>query len=98
MLSIPIGQFERLNGGPPFGDTLTQWLKNSPGFNWIKCMPLCALSRMGFPEPCSLHGNGLLAYPAAEASGPGLSLPDAPHELVKPWERMCVTARKCRLV
>jgi len=35
-IGFPNKDYENLNGGPPFGETLQLWLKNAPGFNLEK--------------------------------------------------------------
>jgi dipeptidyl aminopeptidase/acylaminoacyl peptidase len=84
----PNGEEEALNGGPPFGDALALWLTNSPGFNLDKvCTPVrleyygSSATVLGgwewFSGLSRLHKPVDLVY-----------LPHAPHQLVRPWERM----------
>jgi hypothetical protein len=84
----PNGGDEGLNGGPPFDDTLALWLTNSPGFNLDKVFTPVRLEYYGssatvlggwewFSGLSRLHKPVDLIY-----------LPYAPHQLVKPGERM----------
>jgi dipeptidyl aminopeptidase/acylaminoacyl peptidase len=75
-------------GGPPFGKNLAEWLKEAPGFN---------LDKVHTPVRLEAHGasSGLLEqwewFSGLSALGKPVDdiyLPDAPHLLVKPWERM----------
>jgi dipeptidyl aminopeptidase/acylaminoacyl peptidase len=85
-VEFPNGGYEMLNGGPPFGDTLTQWIKNSPGFSLDKVHTPVRIEYYGssttvlggwewFSILSRLHKPADLIY-----------LPNATHELVKPWE------------
>ena len=79
---------DNLNGGgTPFGRNLMTWLRDAPGFN---------LDRVDTPVRLEEHGvNGGLLELWEWYSGLSklakpveyLYLPDAPHLLVKPWER-----------
>lgn len=84
----PNGADERLNGGSPFGDTLAMWSKNSPGFN---------LDKVHTPVRLEYYGDSATALGGWECFSilshlhkpvDMIYLPHAPHELVKPWERM----------
>ena len=87
-VEFPSGGYELLNGGPPFGDTLALWIKNSPGFN---------LDKVRTPVRIEYYGSSATVLGGWEWFS-GLSrlhkpvdlvyLPYATHELVKPWERM----------
>jgi dipeptidyl aminopeptidase/acylaminoacyl peptidase len=74
-------------GGPPFGRGLTLWLRKSPEFN---------LDRINTPLRLQAQGaaGGVLSFWSwhvllGEMGKPAdfIYLPDAPHEIVKPWER-----------
>jgi dipeptidyl aminopeptidase/acylaminoacyl peptidase len=79
--------FEALNGGSPFGEGLSSWLKNSPGFN---------LDKMNAPLRLVALGPGSVLEGWQWYSGLSLMnkpvdfvyLPDAPHLIVKPWEQI----------
>lgn len=78
---------EGINGGPPFGDGLTSWLKKSPGFN------LAAVAtpvREESYQPISLFsawewfaGLSRLGKPVEL-----IYMPDGDHVLVKPQDRL----------
>jgi dipeptidyl aminopeptidase/acylaminoacyl peptidase len=78
---------EFLNGGPPFGDGLSLWLKNAPTFS---------LNRVNTPVRIEAYGPGAVLEGWEWFSGLSrlrrpvdfIYLPDAPHLLVKPWERL----------
>ena len=84
----PNGADDRLNGGPPFGDTLALWSRNSPGFN---------LDRVRTPVRLEYYGSSATVLGGWEWFSilshlrkpvDMIYLPFAPHELVRPWERM----------
>jgi dipeptidyl aminopeptidase/acylaminoacyl peptidase len=84
----PTGSDEKLNGGPPFGESLALWLKNSPGFN---------LDKVRTPMRIEYYGSSATALGGWEWFSvlswlhrpvDLIYLPHAPHQLVKPWERM----------
>jgi dipeptidyl aminopeptidase/acylaminoacyl peptidase len=78
---------EFLNGGRPFGDGLSLWLKNAPAFN---------LDKVNTPVRIEAYGPGAVIEGWEWFTGLSrlhkpvdfIYLPDAPHLLVKPWERM----------
>lgn len=89
LTSIPIHvpDMEGVNGGAPFGDGLNSWLKSSPGFNLDKVTSAVREEAYG---PLSLFfdwewfaGLSRLRKPVEL-----IFMPDAPHVLTKPWERM----------
>lgn len=76
-----------LNGGPPIGMGLKQWLNSSPGFNLDRVHAPIRIEAYG---PWSVLGgwewfSGLSQLGKAVEL---LYLPYAQHLLVKPWERM----------
>jgi dipeptidyl aminopeptidase/acylaminoacyl peptidase len=80
-------EFDQLNGGPPFGENLTSWLKSSAGFSLDKVNTPLRLVALG---PSSVLGlwewfSGLWRL---EKPVDFIYLPDAPHLIVKPWERV----------
>jgi dipeptidyl aminopeptidase/acylaminoacyl peptidase len=74
-----------VNGGPPFGPTFANWLEHSPSFR---------LDHIRAPVRVESYGGvlgGWEAYSVLTHLGRPvelLYLPDAPHLLVKPWERL----------
>lgn len=76
-----------LNGAPPWGDGLGNWVEHSPLFN---------IDRVSCPMRIQAYGmSSLLSmWPwyslLMERKMPVdlILLPDAPHEIVKPWERL----------
>jgi dipeptidyl aminopeptidase/acylaminoacyl peptidase len=85
--SVGDAEFERVHGGPPFGEKLSQWLRQSPEFLMDKIeTPL----RIQTLNPDSLlsdwhwyTGLSLLGKPVEM-----IYIPDGTHILEKPWERM----------
>ncbi len=80
-------EFDQLNGGPPFGENLTSWLKSSVGFNLDKINTPLRLVALGPSSVLELWEwfSGLWRL---EKPVDFIYLPDAPHLIVKPWERM----------
>jgi dipeptidyl aminopeptidase/acylaminoacyl peptidase len=79
--------FERLNGGPPFGETLSSWLKNSPSFHLDKIrtpLRIVALS----PRSVLSSWEWFSALSRMRKPVDLIYLPDAEHIIVKPWEQM----------
>lgn len=76
-----------LNGAPPWGAGLSRWIEHSPLFN---------IDRISCPIRIEAYGmNSLLTmWPwysllmQREMPVDLILLPDAPHEIVKPWERL----------
>lgn len=83
----PGPDFVHVNGGPPFGSTLTSWLTNSPGFNLDKVRTPVRIEYYGpagFLEGWQwFSGLSLLEKPVDF-----VWLPDGTHLLVKPRERL----------
>ena len=80
-------EFEQINDGPPFGESLSRWIQLAPGFQLDKVRTPVLLQAIG---PTSLLGewewfSGLsrLGEPVAL-----IYIPDGTHLLEKPWERM----------
>jgi len=75
-----------LNGGPPFGDRLELWLKNSPGFNLDKVNPPVRLVALGAASVLEMWewfaGLRLQNKPVDF-----IAIPDGTHLLQKPWDR-----------
>jgi len=78
---------EMVNGGPPFGATLAEWLKRAPGFN---------LDHLTTPLRLTALGSGSLLLEWEPYAGLLLQgkptellyIPDGSHILIKPWERL----------
>lgn len=78
--------YDGLNGGPPWGETLDNWIKNSPDMN---------ASRISTPLRIEMLGKSSVLqeweiYSALKLQNKpvdALYLPDATHVLVKPRER-----------
>ena len=75
-----------VNGGPPFGETFSNWLKHSPSFR---------IDRVHTPVRVECYGEGIFGCWEWFSALTHLSrpvdliyLPDAVHLLVKPWERL----------
>lgn len=80
-------EFDGLNGGSPFGEGLSSWLKLSPGFNLHKVHTPLRIEVLG---RVSLLGEwewfaGLLRLGRPVDL---IYLPDASHIIEKPWERL----------
>jgi hypothetical protein len=80
-------EFEQINDGPPFGESLSRWIHVAPGFQLDKVGTPVLLEAIG---PTSLLGewewfSGLsrLGKPVAL-----IYIPDGTHLLEKPWEQM----------
>jgi dipeptidyl aminopeptidase/acylaminoacyl peptidase len=79
--------FSAVNGGPPFGETLPQWLDRAPGFNLANVrtpIRLEAYSVGGATE----QWEWFALLQQMKRPVDFLLLPQATHLLVKPWERM----------
>ena len=75
-----------INGGPPFGSGLAKWLEHSPSFS---------IDRVNIPVRMECHDWQVVGcwewYAVLTHMRKPVELiylPDAPHILVKPWERM----------
>jgi hypothetical protein len=82
-----INSFNRINGGAPFGSSMQTWLERAPGFNLNHVSAPLLLTALG-------GVGGLLSawepYAGLLAQGKPAELvyiPDAKHEIVRPWER-----------
>src|SRR5260370_5680673 len=80
-------EFERMNGGHPWGDGLISWLKNSPGFN---------IERVQTPmRIVALNSGSLMAewqwFAILTRMGKPVEmvyLQDGNHQLIRPWDRI----------
>jgi len=80
-------EVEGMNGGPPWGEDLTTWITDAPGFNLEKLNTPLRLIALG---PASILSgwewfSGLMRL---QKPVDFIYLPDAPHLIVKPWERI----------
>jgi dipeptidyl aminopeptidase/acylaminoacyl peptidase len=80
-------EIDQLNGGPPFGENLTSWLKSSAGFNLDKVDTPLRLVALG-PSSVLTMWEWFAGLWRVEKPVDFIYLPDAPHLIVKPWERM----------
>ncbi len=83
----PSDDFEKLNGGHPWGDGLKSWSEQSPGFNAYKVKtPL----RIVALNPPSLLGEWEWFALLKRMGKPVemIYLEDGKHEIVKPWDRL----------
>jgi dipeptidyl aminopeptidase/acylaminoacyl peptidase len=85
---FPNGQYDGLNGGAPFGDTLALWLKNSPGFNLDKVRTPVRLEYYGTSATVLGGWEWFSGLTRLRKPVDLIYLPRAAHQLVKPWERM----------
>jgi hypothetical protein len=87
-LVFPSDGYDLLNGGPPFGDALALWLKNSPGFNLDKVRTPVRLESYGFSGTVLSEWEWFSGLSLQHKPVELIYLPYAPHILVKPWERI----------
>ncbi len=86
-MDFPNKDYENLNGGPPFGETLQLWLKNSPGFNLDKVKtPVRIETYSAFGVIGAWEWFSGLRYLGKPVDF--LYLRDGTHLLVKPWQRL----------
>src|SRR5258707_11786504 len=81
------GDINSVNGGPPLGEHLSQWLKSAPGFNADKIrtpLRLEADTPMSFLSQWEVYAGLKMQRKPVEL----VYIPDGEHPLVKPWERM----------
>lgn len=78
---------DAVNGGPPWGDTLREWLNRSPLFNVAAVSTPIRLESYGMDSVLAMWSwYSLLSRRAMPVDM--IILPEAPHELVRPWDRM----------
>lgn len=76
-----------VNGGPPYGTALTKWLDHSPLFNVGSVTAPIRLESYGMVSVIGMWGwYSLLTQRGSPVDM--IVLPQAPHLLVKPWERL----------
>lgn len=78
--------FDAVNGGPPYGDTLRLWLRNAPAFNIAAVHTPIRLESYGL---ASVVGQWEWYSLLSQRRQPVdfILLPGASHLLVKPWDR-----------
>lgn len=76
-----------LNGGEPFGEGLETWLKNSPGFNLTRVHTPIRVMAFGASGGVLENWEWFSMLARLQKPVEFLLLPDADHELIKPWER-----------
>jgi len=76
-----------INGGPPFGEKLSLWLKNSPGFNLDKVKTPVRLEAFS-PDAVLMQWEWFSGLSALMRPVDFVYFPDAAHLVVKPWDRM----------
>jgi len=76
-----------INGGPPFGEKLSLWLKNSPGFNLDKVKTPVRLEAFSY-DAVLMQWEWFSGLSALMKPVDFVYFPDATHLVVKPWDRM----------
>jgi len=75
-----------VNGGPPFGSGFARWLEHSPSFSIDKVSTPVRMECHGWQVLVCWEWYSMLTHMNKPVEL--IYLPDAPHILVKPWERM----------
>jgi hypothetical protein len=79
--------FARVNGGPPFGRSFSEWLSRSPSFHLDQVQAAVRIEAYGFYSALGswewFSGLTHLEKPVEL-----VYLPGAPHLLVRPWDRL----------
>jgi dipeptidyl aminopeptidase/acylaminoacyl peptidase len=78
---------EGINGGIPFGEGLSSWTKNSPGFNLDKVSAPVRLEVNG-PRGVIFEWEWFAGLTRLGRPVELIYLPDASHVVVRPWERL----------
>jgi len=76
-----------LNGGKPFGEGLQSWVKNSPCFNLDRVHTPLRVLAFGASAGVLENWEWFSLLERLQKPVDFLLLPDAKHELIKPWER-----------
>jgi hypothetical protein len=81
------GEYEQINGGPPFGKGLSRWLKRSPVFLMDKIETPLRIQVLG---PASVLGEWAWHSGLTRLHKPVemIYIPEGTHILEKPWDRM----------
>ncbi len=86
---FPNDEYEHINGGPPLGDGLSAWIRNSPGFNSDKVHTPLRMEYYGGDTGGVLGGWEWFSLLARQDKPVDMIyLPFGHHVLVKPWEKM----------
>jgi len=85
--SQTVMEAEKVNGGPPFGDGLSSWIKRSVSFQIDKVQTPLRIQAL---SPFSVMGewDWFAAMSLLKKPVEMIYLPEAEHILEKPWERM----------
>lgn len=79
--------FEVVNAGPPFGSNLLSWFQSAPAFNLERVNTPLRIEALGLESALSewewLAGLKRLGKPVE-----GVLIPNAAHNLQKPWDRL----------
>lgn len=75
-----------VNGGAPFGSGFARWLEHSPSFSVDKVTSPVRMECHGWQVLSGWEWYSMLTHMGKPVEL--IYLPDAPHILVKPWERM----------
>jgi dipeptidyl aminopeptidase/acylaminoacyl peptidase len=86
-LTFPLLSTPLLYGGPPFGPTLSQWVKDSPSFNLDKLHTPLRIEAYG-PDSVLGFWDWFSGLTLLKKPVDFIYLPDAPHLLSKPAERL----------
>jgi dipeptidyl aminopeptidase/acylaminoacyl peptidase len=81
-----------VNGGLPFGSSLSSWLKNSPGFNLDRVQTAIHLEYYG-PQMFLGGWQWFSGLSLLEKAVDYVWLPTGTHLLVKPWDRIASQQR-----
>ncbi len=85
---FPNKGYENLNGGPPFGEALQLWLKNSPGFNLDKVRTPVRIEAYSPFSLLGLQWEWFSGLTYLRKPVDFLYLRDGTHLLVRPWQRL----------
>jgi dipeptidyl aminopeptidase/acylaminoacyl peptidase len=80
-------EFEQINGGPPWGNSLATWIKTAPGFNMDKINTPLRLVALG-PASVLEMWEWFSGLSRLQKPVDFMYLPNAPHLIVKPSDRM----------
>jgi dipeptidyl aminopeptidase/acylaminoacyl peptidase len=85
---VAFGLGSNENGGPPFGEGMELWLKNSPGFNLQQVNAPVRLVSLGGSDGLLIEWEWFSILKYLDRPVDFILLPDAAHQVVKPWERL----------
>lgn len=78
---------EGINGGSPFAEGLTSWLRSSPGFNLARVTTPVREEVYG-PQPLFLVWEWFAGLSRLDKPVELIYLSDGDHTLVRPWDRL----------